>query len=49
MDGFFPKLPKVFIVIENEIVDTRSGLIVYSAPNPKDARIVCDLKNIACQ
>jgi len=47
VSGFYPPLPKVFVVRGNEIVDTRSGLIVASAPNGKDARYLCGLKNIA--
>lgn len=49
MDGFYPPLPKIFVVKGSDIVDTRTGKVVDTALNGKDARYVCELKNVACQ
>jgi len=52
VSGFYPAPPKVFVVKQTtydyEIIDTRTGKVVAHAPNGKDARYLCGLKNNAC-
>jgi len=49
MTGFYPHLPKIFVVrmFKNGycIVDTRNGARVEKVPFLKDALRTCDMKN----